>query len=259
MSTARAIAGLAETLGRPDVDLDLELLVKEAYGNTPKIKAVKPKSLTLKTPERVKEAEKFFIDDATKRYLGTTTNEYFVDDAGVSWRTNQKPDNPKTGEPVFSWYNQDKKNERNGRVSEPRRIAGNLTTKGKPDFYSNRSDKLSDAHHIAELERTSRLFEGLSPQSRSALFKYLEKRGIVTGNSQFNRAEISRNMHKEFHSWFNKTYGVRGPKIADLSLTQRKKYIDEFLEMYQAANQKLYSMRMSELKINRSKGSSRPL
>ena len=257
MSTARAIAGLAETLGRPHVDLELEDLVREAYGEVPQIKAVKPRSLTLNTPERVLEAEQYFVNNATKRYFGKGLDEYFTDDAGIAWRTNQKPPHPKTGQPVFSWYNQDAKNQRNGQISKQRREAGEVSTEGKADFYTKRSDPGADAHHIAELERTSKLFKGLSPHSRSALFKYLKKRGIVTGDSQFNRAEISKKMHNAFHSWFNKKYGTRGPQIDNLSLTQRKKYIDEFLAMYQDANQKLFSMRQSELKIKGRKGSRR--
>ena len=62
-------------------------------------------------------------------------------------------------------------------------------------------------------------------------------------------------MHKKFHSWFDKTYGSRRLKIDNLSLKDRYKYIQEFVGQYQAANEKLFSMRQAELKIKRNRKS----
>ena len=171
MSTARAIAGLAETLGRPHVDPELLDLVRKANGEVPQIKANKPKALTLNSPERIKEAEDYFVNNATKRYFGKGLDEFFTDDAGVAWRTNGIGVDKKTGEPKFTWYNHDSKKWRNSQINEKRRLAGEISTRNEPDFYTKRSDPAADAHHIAELERTSKLFKGLSPSSRNALFK----------------------------------------------------------------------------------------
>ena len=198
-------------------------------------------------PDRVEEANQFFQQNVDLRSQGINPKEYFLDDAGDSWRTDFKGQRA-DGSRRYTWYNQDLKNERNSQIPGKRNEAAVISTKGERDFYKFRSNPDTDAHHIAELERTSRLFKGLDNSARNALHNYLERRGIVTGDKMYNRAELSKELHKQFHSWFDKTYGRKKLNIEKLSLAQRKKYIDQFIDEYNAAMEQIFTLRQNELK-----------
>jgi hypothetical protein len=199
------------------------------------------------TPDRVEEAKQFFQQNADLRSQGINPKEYFLDDAGESWRTDFKGQRV-DGSMRYAWYNQDLKNVRNSQIPGKRNEAAEISTKGDRDFYKFRSNPDTDAHHIAELGRTSRLFKGLDKPARNALHNYLEKRGIVTGDKMYNRAELSKDLHKQLHSWFDKTYGRKKLNIENLSLNQRKKYIDQFIEEYNAVMEQIFTLRQNELR-----------
>lgn len=209
----------------------------------------------LKTDESRARAAEYFRRNAEARHKGEKPTELFYDDEGTPYRTDKKG-KKKDGTTPYSWRNQENKNQQNSEIDARRSAAMDEIPQKDRDFYIDRSDNKADAHHIAELDRTARLFKGLSKPQKLALFKFLKKRGIEAGHTNKNRAEISKSMHKKFHSWFDKTYGSRRLKIDNLSLKERYKYIQEFVGQYQAANEKLFSMRQAEMKIKRSKKAS---
>ena len=184
---------------------------------------------------------------ARKKQRGGS-GEYFTDDIGDSYRLDQKGKRT-DGTPTYSFQNQTLKNQRNQDVDPRRRADGTLTTHQPEgdDFYKNRTDANTDAHHIAELRRSARLYEGLDNSQQKALYKYLEKRGITTGNSTKNRAEISTAVHKEFHAWFDKKYPRNRQDLSDLTLVQRKAEIDKFVSEFQDAQEQLFKLRQREL------------
>lgn len=208
----------------------------------------------LNTDESRAKAAEYFRRNAESRHKGERPTELFYDDAGTPFRTDNKGKND-DGTTIYSWRNQENKNQQNSEIDAKRSAAMDEIPQEDRDFYIDRSDNKADAHHIAELDRTARLFKGLSKPQKLALFKFLRKRGIEAGHTNKNRAEISKSMHKKFHSWFDKTYGSRRLKIDNLSLKDRYKYIQEFVSQYQAANEKLFSMRQAELKIKRNRKS----
>lgn len=210
----------------------------------------------LNTDESRTKAAEYFRRNAESRHKGERPTELFYDDEGTPYRTDKKGKND-DGTTPYSWRNQENKNQQNSEIDAKRSAAMNEIPQEDRDFYIDRSDNKADAHHIAELDRTARLFKGLSKPQKLALFKFLKKRGIEAGHTNKNRAEISKSMHKKFHSWFDKTYGSRRLKIDNLSLKDRYKYIQEFVGQYQSANEKLFSMRQAELKIKRNRKSKR--
>ena len=178
------------------------------------------------------------------------SGEYFTDDIGDSYRLDQKGKDA-NGKPTYSFQNQSLKNQRNQDVDPRRRRDGELTTHQPEgdDFYKNRSDANTDAHHLAELRRSARLYEGLDENQSKALYKYLKKRGITTGNSAINRAELSTKVHKDFHSWFDKQFKRDRTDLSKMNWQQRKQYIDRFIDQYKAGNEKIFNLRQQELQI----------
>ena len=210
----------------------------------------------LNTPKRRKEAAEYFRRNAQARFEGARPSEVFIDDAGTAFRTDRKG-RRKDGTPYYTWRNQENKNQQNSEIPAARAAAMDEIPQPDRDFYIDRSNRKADAHHIAELDRTARLFKGLNKSQKLALLKFLQKRGIEPGHTNKNRAEISKSMHKTFHAWFDKTYGSRRLNISDLSLKERYPFIQEFVSQYQAANEKLFSMRQAELKIKRNRKAKR--
>ena len=93
------------------------------------------------------------------------------------------------------------------------------------------------------------MYEGLDENQSKALYKYLKKRGITTGNSAKNRAELSTKVHKDFHSWFDKQFKRDRTDLSKMNWQQRKQYIDRFIDQYKAGNEKIFNLRQQELQI----------
>ena len=204
----------------------------------------------IRSSEKLKEAEAYFKRNAKARFDGQRPTELFVDDEGRSFRTDRKGIR-KDGTVAYTWRNQENKAQQNSEIDEKRLAAINEIPREERDFYIDRSDQSTDAHHIAELDRTARLFKGLDKSQKLALLKFLQKRGIEPGHTNKNRAELSKKMHKTFHAWFDKKYGSRRLNISKLSLNERLPYIKEFIRQYHDANEQLFSLRQQELRINR--------
>ena len=173
--------------------------------------------------------------------------EKFEDIDGKIYRTNPTVKG-KTGVPEYSLYEQTAKDTRNSKVAPARKedIEATTRTGDEHTFYKDRgrAERKMDAHHLAELDRTAPIFSGLQEYSRRALFKYLERRGIRPGHIAENRIDIQKKLHQEFHSWFDKKYGRKSFEgIQGLSLTQRKKYIDQFIKENQASLEKLFELK----------------
>lgn len=174
----------------------------------------------------------------------------FKDDEGSLWRTDAKGKDAK-GEQTYSWRNQSNKDTQNAAIPGRRNDDAELTTQGERDFYQDRDAADTDAHHISELRRTARLFEGLEDREKEALFRLFRKKGLSIGDTKTNRAELPQVLHKEFHSWFDAKYPRRNASLKDLTLKERKKEIGMFIAEYQAAMEQMYTMvqKQNSLKI----------
>ena len=204
----------------------------------------------IKSAKKQQEAQEYFERNARARFEGQRPTEMFIDDEGKAFRTDLKG-RRKDGTVAITWRNQENKTQQNSQIDKKRLAAIREIPRSDRDFYVDRSDYKTDAHHIAELDRTARLFKGLDEPSKIALLKFLQKRGIEPGHTNKNRAEMSKAMHKAFHSWFDKTYGSRRLNISSLSLKERLPYIKEFINQYQAANEQMFAMRQQELRIRK--------
>lgn len=177
--------------------------------------------------------------------------EKFTTVDGDLIRTNPTTRGP-DGTAKYTEYNQTLKDERNSKVDETRQARIEETTEGDvTDFYKFRIDG-TDAHHIAELDRTAPLFRGLSVAERTKLFTYFKQKGIVPGHRIYNRADLPKKVHQQFHSWFDQTYGRKAYKnVENLPFNERLSYVDQFIEEYQAAMEKLYELQMASNKAKK--------
>ncbi len=201
--------------------------------------------------KRLDEMQAFREKDIEARRNGRGgTGELFLDDEGDIFRTDQKGTKA-NGEIIYSFRNQTNKNEQNAKIPGRRNTDAELTTRKERDFYRQRSDADADAHHIAELRRSARLYEGLSDKEVLVLDRFFSRKGVSMGDTLTNRAELSKSLHKEFHSWFDQKYPRRRASLKKLTLKQRKEEIGKFLAEYKAANEKIFSMRQSELRIRK--------
>lgn len=170
--------------------------------------------------------------------------EKFMTSDGQVLRTNPTTRTSPDGTAKYTEYNQTLKDERNSKVDEVRGKLIEETTEGaETDFYSFREEG-TDAHHIAELDRSAPLVRGLNPAEKAFVFTYLRnKGGIILGHRHFNRADLPKKVHQMFHSWFDQKYGRKSyAGVENLTLKERMKYLDQFIEEYQSAMEKLYEL-----------------
>ena len=146
----------------------------------------------------------------------------------------------------------DLKRARNAKLDKIRQQKVNLTTKAgtdQRDFYVDPDPKarhkkgLEEPHHRAPLHPSARLKSGLSKREGTMLDNYLESKGIVTGNSKYNRDNLPNEVHKKLHSWLKKNKLLTGDDdLTGLSLLQRKKYIDKFIADMKKSDEKTFKI-----------------
>ena len=184
-----------------------------------------------------------YITDATAKLRAGGRNrkdvDYLIDKDGLVFRMDQKKTLP-DGTKQYALIQQGLKNTRNAKLDPIRKAKGDLTTKKGVDqreFYRdpNPADQhiqgVEQPHHRASLHASSKLKRGLSKREGDILDTYLETKGIPTGNNKFNRDNLPIEVHRKLHSWQKRNKIHLGDEdLTTLSLTQRKKYIDKFVE-----------------------------
>lgn len=219
-----------------------EETAKRAAKNTPPPKSLLRSGPVVHTQESLDAAMVWKQKDIEARRNGKmNARNRFKDDEGSLWRTDAKGKDAK-GEQTYSWRNQSNKDTQNAAIPGRRNDDAELTTQGERDFYQDRDAADTDAHHISELRRTARLFEGLEEREQEALFRLFRKKGLSIGDTKTNRAELPQVLHKEFHSWFDNKYPRRNASLKDLTLKERKQEIGQFIAEYQAAMEQMYTM-----------------
>jgi len=146
----------------------------------------------------------------------------------------------------------DLKRARNAKLDKIRQQKVNLTTRAgtdQKDFYADPDPKArhkkgtEEPHHRAPLHPSARLKSGLSKREGSMLDNFLESKGIVTGNSKYNRDNLPNEVHKKLHSWLKKNKLLTGNEdLTDLTLAQRKKYITQFVADMQKSDAKTFKI-----------------
>nr|BAR33368.1 hypothetical protein [uncultured Mediterranean phage uvMED] len=146
----------------------------------------------------------------------------------------------------------DLKRARNAKLDKIRQQKVNLTTRAgtdQKDFYADPDPKarhkkgIEEPHHRAPLHPSARLKSGLSKREGSMLDNFLESKGIVTGNSKYNRDNLPNEVHKKLHSWLKKNKLLTGNEdLTDLTLAQRKKYINQFVADMQKSDAKTFKI-----------------
>ena len=157
----------------------------------------------------------------------------------------------------------DLKRARNAKLDKIRQQKVNLTTKAgtdQRDFYNDPDPKarhkkgLEEPHHRAPLHPSARLKSGLSKREGTILDNYLESKGIVTGNSKYNRDNLPNEVHKKLHSWLKKNKLLTGDEdLTGLSLAQRKKYIDKFIADMKKSDEKTFKIMQAFTRLKKSK------
>ena len=157
----------------------------------------------------------------------------------------------------------DLKRARNAKLDKIRQQKVNLTTKAgtdQRDFYVDPDPKarhkkgLEEPHHRAPLHPSARLKSGLSKREGTMLDNYLESKGIVTGNSKYNRDNLPNEVHKKLHSWLKKNKLLTGDDdLTGLSLLQRKKYIDKFIADMKKSDEKTFKIMQAFTRLKKSK------
>ena len=151
----------------------------------------------------------------------------------------------------------DLKRARNAKLDKIRQQKVNLNTKpgiDQRDFYvdpdvSARHKKgIEEPHHRSSLDAESKLRKGLSKRENRILDGYFGRRGIEGGNSRFNRDNLPKPVHKALHSWQTRFKKATGADVTELNLTQRKKYIDQFVEDLKLSDVKTYRLMQQHLK-----------
>ena len=157
----------------------------------------------------------------------------------------------------------DLKRARNAKLDKIRQQKVNLTTRAgtdQRDFYVDPDPKarhkkgLEEPHHRAPLHPSARLKSGLSKREGTILDNYLESKGIVTGNSKYNRDNLPNEVHKKLHSWLKKKKLLTGDDdLTGLSLLQRKKYIDQFIADMKKSDEKTFKIMQAFTRLKKSK------
>ena len=163
----------------------------------------------------------------------------------------------------YSLIDVDLKRARNAKLDKIRQQKVNLTTKAgtdQRDFYNDPDPKarhkkgLEEPHHRAPLHPSARLKSGLSKREGTILDNYLESKGIVTGNSKYNRDNLPNEVHKKLHSWLKKNKLLTGnDDLTGLSLLQRKKYIDQFVADMKKSDEKTFKIMQAFTRLKKSK------
>lgn len=157
----------------------------------------------------------------------------------------------------------DLKRARNAKLDKIRQQKVNLTTRAgvdQRDFYNDPNVEarhkpgLEEPHHRAPLHPSARLKSGLSKREGTILDNYLESKGIVTGNSKYNRDNLPNEVHKKLHSWLKKNKLLTGDEdLTGLSLAQRKKYIDKFIADMKKSDEKTFKIMQAFTRLKKSK------
>ena len=157
----------------------------------------------------------------------------------------------------------DLKRARNAKLNKIRQQKVNLTTKAgtdqrdfynDPDIEARHKKGLEEPHHRAPLHPSARLKSGLSKREGTILDNYLESKGIVTGNSKYNRDNLPNEVHKKLHSWLKKNKLLTGNEdLTGLSLAQRKKYIDKFIADMKKSDEKTFKVMQAFTRLKKSK------
>lgn len=157
----------------------------------------------------------------------------------------------------------DLKRARNAKLDKIRQQKVNLTTRAgtdQKDFYADPDPKArhkkgtEEPHHRAPLHPSARLKSGLSKREGSILDNFLESKGIVTGNSKYNRDNLPNEVHTKLHSWLKKNKLLTGNEdLTDLTLAQRKKYINQFVADMQKSDAKTFKIMQAFNRLTKSK------
>ena len=230
-------------------------------------------------PNLPQEEIDLYIEQATEILRAGGRNRkdvgYLVDKNGEPFRLDQKGWVKVEGKDVkkYALISQRLKNARNAKLQEIRQQKVNITTPegtdqkefyADPDPLAQHKAGIEEPHHRAGLHPVAKLKEGLSDRESLMFDKYLEKHGILAGNSRFNRDNLPKDVHKLLHSWLTRHKLMLGKQdISELSLSQRKKFIDRFIRELKVADKKTYQLmrkkrRGDTLKINpKKKGKTR--
>lgn len=231
----KALAGKADEVAAPLArTLEGPLLPKKGkyYPKPPKVKgkndAVQHEANAIK-----------YLESKGNRKAGDVN---FMDDKGESFYMNKSNDNLQ-----YTNLNTKKKNNQKleGRRADDMEIQ---TMDDTSDFYAGAIPG-TQAHHIAGLDQYGWLFDGLNREDQLVLGAMIEKSGIPLGNSSFNRADLSADVHTKLHSWMNEQgmTGRRKKSIKNLSLEDRMEFMQDLIQETRAAERQMYKLRQQEL------------
>ena len=229
-----------------------KILGSQQLANPP---AKRSKSIPPNLPQEV--IDEYTQESATRLRAGEKNRidvPYLVDADDRVYRLDQKgwEYDGDIKQKKYALIDVDLKRARNAKLDKIRQQKVNLTTKAgtdQKDFYADPDPKarhkkgIEEPHHRAPLHPSARLKSGLSKREGSILDNYLESKGIVTGNSKYNRDNLPNEVHKKLHSWLKKNKLLTGDDdLTGLSLLQRKKYIDKFIADMKKSDEKTFKI-----------------
>ena len=137
--------------------------------------------------------------------------------------------------------------------------ADTQTPQGRPGFNDGGpADPLIDSHHRAGLKMYRPFFEGLEDAEIQQMIKYLEDKGVFTGNQPGNRMDMPKPEHRALHDFmredsdieYSATELAKKYNFKDMPLKQRFAFLDDFVEWMQgAADEEAYKLMSNRSKL----------
>ena len=137
--------------------------------------------------------------------------------------------------------------------------AATQTPPDRPGFNDGGpADPEIDAHHRAGLKMYRPFFEGLEDAEIQQLIKYLENKGVFTGNQPGNRMDMPKPEHNALHKFmredsdieYSATELAKKYNFKDMPLKQRLAFLDDFVEWMQgAADEEAYKLMSNRSKL----------
>lgn len=102
-----------------------------------------------------------------------------------------------------------------------------------------------DPHHMDELAAGSILNQGLDPVQSMLVTAYKVEKGIFAGHSPFNMALLPHEVHVPLTTWMNRNVrdnmkALEQEILAIPTFEGRKPYIERYVAMFRAAEQKMF-------------------